>query len=135
MENLKGYSFGKRVDNEVTISGIMVIKNKEWKKLLYTDSYVYKSGTDEYVHPEFNILCSKDALPEMNRLDTGYTDVYIKTDSSFHSDVFEKLFYEIAGESTLLKPVSRQGAKEEIIQAKWSNVVIFISVIILIVIV
>lgn len=135
MENLKGYSFGKRVDNEVTISGIMVIKNKEWKKLLYTDSYVYKSGTDEYVHPDFNILCSKDALPEMNRLDTGYTDVYIKTDSSFHSDVFEKLFYEIAGKSTLLKPVSRQGAKEEIIQAKWSNVVIFISVIILIVIV
>ena len=74
-------------------------------------------------------------MPEMNRLDTGYTDVYIKTDNSFHSDTFEELFYEIAGKSTLLKPVSRQGAKEELMRAKWSNVVIFISVIILIVIV
>lgn len=135
VKDLKGYSFGKKVVNDVTISGIMVIRNKDWKKLLYTDSYVSEAGKDEYVHPKYNILCYEEALPEMNRLDTGYTDVYIKTDNSFHSDTFEELFYEIAGKSTLLKPVSRQGAKEELMRAKWSNVVIFISVIILIVIV
>lgn len=133
MTDLPGYSFGEKVEFDVEVCAVVSVDDEKMKKLLYSESSAMNEKQTGYVSTDYSILCSADALAGWGLADGRYTDVYVNLAQGADMDRFENLWYTIIGRSGNMTRVSKASIKRRIAATELSNMVLFASMIVLII--
>lgn len=131
--DLPGYSFGEKVEFEVEICAVVSVDDEKMEELLHPEGYVMKGKGSGYASAGYGIVCSADALSGWGLLDGRYTDVYVNLTKGADIDRFETLWYTIIGNSGNMNRVSKSSIKRRIAGTELSNMVLFASMIVLII--
>lgn len=131
---LPGYSFGEKVDFQATVCAVLFIDDEALGNLLYFESQTMNEKWNGMVSPGYGIICSTEALADWGLPDRCYTDVYVNLDKRADTDRFEIMWYTIVGKSGKVNSVSRKSIKNRIARTELSNMVLFVSMIILIIV-
>lgn len=133
LTDLPGYSFGEKVSFDVEVCAVIHIEDESLSNMLYSESYIMNDSHDGYVSPEYNIVCCREALEEWGLPDKNYTDVYVDLSHDADMDRFEILWYTIIGHSGDVNSISRAALRDRIVKTEISNIVLFASMIIMVV--
>lgn len=131
--NSPGYSFGEKVVFDAEVCAVLYIDDENLEHILYSESWVPNEARTDYVSPGYNILCSTDAVSGWGLPDRCYTDVYVNLHNRADPDRFETLWYTVVGKSGKVNSVSRSAIERRIIRTELSNMVMFASMIVLII--
>lgn len=135
MTDVPGYSFGEKVEFEVEVCAVISVDDKKMEDLLDSEGYVMKENGFGYASAGYGIVCSADALSGWGLPDGRYTDVYVNLTKGADMDRFETLWYTIIGNSGNMNRVSRSSIKRRIASTELSNMVMFASMIVLIILI
>ena len=133
MTDVPGYSFGEKVAFEVEVCAVVSVDDDKMEKLLRSEGYVSKEKGYGYARAGYGIVCSADALSGWGLPDGRYTDVYVNLTNGADMDRFETLWYTIIGNSGTMNRVSKSSIKRRISGTEMSNMVLFASMIVLII--
>lgn len=131
--DLPGYSFGEKVAFDVEVCAIIHVEDESLGNMLYSESYIMNDSQDGYVSPGYNIICCTEAIEVWGLPDKNYTDVYVDLAHDGDMDRFEVLWYTIIGHSGDVNSISRAALRERIMKTEISNIVLFASMIIMVV--
>lgn len=130
---LPGYSFGEKVTFDVEVCAVVHIEDENLSNMFESESYIFNQSRDGYVEPGFYILCSREALGKWGLPDGNYTDVYVDLAEGADIDRFEILWYTVIGQSGAVDSVSRESVRTRIMKTELSNIVLFASMIVMVV--
>ena len=130
---LPGYSFGEKVTFTVEVCALVRIGDENLCNILDSETYIINQARDGYLEPEFYIVCERDAVKEWGLPDRNYTDVYVDLDGGADIDRFETLWYTVVGQSGAVNSISRASVKNRIMKTELSNLVLFASMIVMVV--
>lgn len=133
MTELPGYSFGEKVIFDVEVCAIIRIEDENMGNMLYSESYIMNDSHDGYISPGYNILCCAEAMEKWGLPDKNYTDVYVDLHKDADIDRFETLWYTVMGNSGDVSSISRAALRARITKTEISNIVLFASMIIMVV--
>ena len=133
--HIGGYTFWKKVEFETEICAILSIDDPKLQELLYAESFVHKNGTGPFVSPGYNLLCGMGAAEAWGLPDRCYTDVRVKLKKDADLERFEALWYTIIGKSGDVESVSRSDIRRRIQRKDLSNLIVFASMIVLVLLV
>lgn len=131
--NIEGFSFGKKVLFDAEICAILYIDDENLRNMIEAESYVMRKDQKGYVSPGYGILCSTEALQLWGLPDHCYTDVYADLKPNADTDRFELLWYRIVGRSGDVRSIIRNDIKRSIARTDQSNLMLFVSMAVLIV--
>lgn len=131
---LPGYAFGKKVEFQTDVCVVVSIDDEALKSLLYFESQAMNEQHNGVVSPGYGIICSREALAGWGLPDRCYTDVYVNLDKRADTDRFETMWYPIVGRSGKVNCISRKAIEQRVVRTELSNMVLFATMIILIIV-
>lgn len=131
---IPGYSFGEKVDFQATVCAVLSIDDEALGSLLYFESQTMNEKKNGMVSPGYGMICSREALAGWGLPDRCYTDVYVNLNKWADTDRFETMWYPIVGRSGRVNCISRKAIENRVARTELSNMVLFASMIILIIV-
>lgn len=128
-----GYAFGEKVVFDAEVCAVLYIGDEYLGQRLYAESFVSNERRTGYISPGYNIICSVEAPSKWGLPDRCYTDVYVNLKSGADLDRFETLWYTVIGRSGDVINISQSAVKRKILMTDLSNVVLFASMIVLVI--
>lgn len=132
--DIPGYSFGEKVSFQASVCAVLAIDDEAMSRLLYAESQTLEENWKGNVSPQYGIICSADALAGWGLPDRCYTDVYVNLGRRADVDRFETLWYTIVGKSGKVNSVSRKAIESRIARTELSNMALFVTMLILVVV-
>lgn len=126
MTNIPGYAFGSRCNYKVTVGGYIDIHDKNIAQFFQTQGLTGDCG--------FNILCSENAFSKWGLPDRNYTKLGVKLKEHVSVTDFEKLWYNVMGNSKDISSTSQASITRHMDNVETTNMSIFFSIIIVVVI-
>ncbi|MCH5275572.1 MAG: ABC transporter permease [Lachnospiraceae bacterium] len=130
--DIPGYSFGEKVVFDAEVCAILYIDDENLQNIFHTENYVYDENRKPLDSPGYGILCCTEALSGWGLQDRCYTKVGVNLKKSADVDRFETLWYTIMGKSGDVSSASRYDIKRSIMKTDMSNLILFVSLVILI---
>lgn len=134
MTGLDGYSFGKRKDQTVEVCALLRIREKNLKGKLYCKGHILNEEKDREISQGYNLLCSKESVRKWGYPDVSNTNVYVDLKDGADENRFESLWYAVLGRSgSSMESVSEKAVKRTIKNVERSNIIIFASMIVMVI--
>jgi hypothetical protein len=120
-----GYGFGYRKDYKVRVGGVLKITDETLKEFYFSEPLAGDCG--------FNFVCLDSAFGRWGLPDRNYTKVGAAPANENDAKAFDKLWFEVMGNSTGMKSVSTADIREKIRNVTATNMNTFYAMIIVLV--